>query len=139
MESSSESDSEVCSKCGVRSATNMICYGGTGESVGLCDNCLPQSDPVTSDFINEMKAAKCGFCGGSPCSGGTDSLANLTGGSSLNRWMCFSCAPEYYATMQLELAKVPDESAAEDQLVEMKNALKRVEAHMRQYVRRRDN
>jgi len=108
-------------------------------SAELCDECLSREDPISAAFTAEAKSAKCHYCGGSPCGGGPDTISQITGGPSENRWLCMSCSPEYYSFMQSALSKVSDGLAQHDQIERLKQIAIEADAHMRAFVRRRDN
>jgi len=96
-------------------------------------------DPGLEAFSNQAKNAKCEYCGGAPCGGGPDTLAQLTGEGMKNRWMCMSCAPEYYSFIQSEFAKIPEGLTSPEQIAEMRKVSENTDTHMRDFVRRRDN
>jgi protein-arginine kinase activator protein McsA len=139
MKPSPESDQAICSSCGKRPATNYICYGGTGKSEELCDDCINTEDPTSAVFTSEAKSAKCVYCGGIPCCGGTDTLSQITGGQFRNRWMCMSCSPEYYAFMQGAFSGIAEGLTQEEQIKLLTEVGAKTEAHMIAFVRRRDN
>jgi len=139
METAPPSDQTPCSCCGKRPATHFICYGGTGKSAALCDECVISEDSFAAALMAEAKNAKCVYCGGSPCSGGFDTLAQLTGATTRHRWLCMSCSPEYYAFMQAAFGGISDGLTSSAQLEELRKLGVATDEHMRDFVRRRDN
>lgn len=130
----------LCHKCGVRAATNFICNGTKGESSALCDECLQAVEPSQASFAAQVKAARCRYCGGYPCSGGTDPLQLASGGPQEFRWMCMSCAMEYYQHVQKAFSGIAGmHLTAVKQVERMKETREDAEAHMREFVRMRDN
>jgi hypothetical protein len=139
MKPSPESDQPICNSCSKRPATNYICYGGTGKSAELCDDCINTEDPTSAAFTSEAKSAKCVYCGGFPCCGGTDSLSQITGRPPTNRWMCMSCSAEYYSFMQGAVSGIGAGLTQEEQINLLKEVGTKIEAHMIAFVSRRDN
>jgi hypothetical protein len=138
----STSDQAVCSKCGTRIATTHIFYGGTGKSVVVCDECIATEHPMIAAISQEAKNAKCRYCGGSPCSGGMDTIAQVTKRPPANQWMCVSCSTEYSSLMERELHRASKDLGAAEQLEQIEQLKKigqEVEAHMRAFVVQRDN
>ncbi|WP_411846322.1 hypothetical protein AAFN60_01290 [Roseibacillus persicicus] len=139
MSSDSALPGNFCSQCGKSPAGNHVCFGGTGESVVMCDDCLARQSSSIADFFKVAKNAECDFCGGSPCTGGPEFLTPSAEGNVANRWLCGSCAPEYYTFLQTKMADLVEVSNYEKQLEEMKRIAGEAEVHMKQFVRRRDN
>ena len=136
----SKDEPTLCHKCGVREATNFVCHAGMGKSVAWCDECLEAEDPKQAGFAAVVKAARCRYCGGYPCSGGTDPFSFSGMGMQEQRWMCMSCAMEYYPLAQKALSRIAgDHLTAVEQVERMKAALNEVEEQMHEFVRVRDN
>lgn len=130
----------LCSKCGTRAATNFISNGSTGASAAWCDECLQADDSASASFAEEVKAARCRYCNGYPCSGGTDIFPLATGGPHDRHWMCMSCAMEYYSSVQAAFSGISGlHLTAVQQLEYLREAQVDVERHMREFVRTRDN
>lgn len=136
-------EKNLCSKCLARPATNHICFGGSGQAVDLCDECL-RTDKATevmyaASFIDEAKSATCCYCGGFPCGGGTDTLSQITGGPPQNRWMCMPCSAEYHSSTQRAFESVPGNLTTEEQIARIKEIGADIDSHMAAFVARRDN
>ena len=134
----SEDEQSYCTKCGFSPATNHICCGGTGKSAQYCDSCFPTEDPLTAKLIAEARNSTCEYCGGSPCSGGPNSLSQMLG-TSKNQWMCMPCSMEYQPFLLKKLENVTDNLSQSEQLDLLKKLYEEVDAHMRFFVRQRDN
>ncbi len=88
----------------------------------------------------ELKAARCRYCGGYPCSGGTDIFSITSGSMTESLWMCMSCAIEYHEHVQKALSGLTGTHlTAVKQMELMKDVRKDVDQHMRQFVSVRDN
>lgn len=136
----SGNDQSLCAKCGTRVATNFVCNGSKGKSVAWCDECLEAEDPSHASFAAEVKAARCRYCGGYPCSGGTDIFPQTTAGPAEFRWMCMSCAVEYYEHVQKAFSGIAGmHLTAVKQVERMKETRDDAEEHMKEFVRMRDN
>ena len=136
-------ETRLCVKCGIRPATNHICYGGTGRTDDVCDECLLVDDsPVakfTAALTDEAKNARCCYCGGFPCGGGPDTISQITGGPTQNRWMCMSCSAEYCSFTQRALESITSVLNHADQIARIKEIGADADSHMRAFVARRDN
>ena len=136
-------ESNLCGKCGARPGTNHICYGGTGDAVNLCDECLQSDKSIAGIFVarlaDEAKSARCCYCGGSPCGGGTDTISQITGGPSQNHWMCMSCSTEYYSYTQSALESISRDLTPEQQFARIKKVGADADVHMTAFLKRRDN
>ena len=136
-------DRTLCGKCGARPATNHICFGGTVTTLDLCDDCLRADDSFAGKFaaslVDEAKSARCRYCGGFPCSGGSDSLSQITGASVQKRWMCMSCSAEYLSRLQSALGSMPGNLTADEQIARIKEIGLDIDSHMAAYVALRDN
>lgn len=132
-------DPTLCSRCGIRAGTHYICFGGTGKSLDLCDECLPLESPSTAGFIEEARNARCEYCGGSPCGGGTDTFGSIFGSPRKNRWRCISCLTEYSAWILKAFEGLSKDLSAPMQMEEIKRINEEVDAHMKAFVCQRDN
>ncbi|RYD31954.1 MAG: hypothetical protein EOP87_13720 [Verrucomicrobiaceae bacterium] len=129
-----------CVKCATRMATNFIHDAGTGTSTAWCDECLLEDDAASASFAEQVKAARCRYCGGYPCSGGTN-IFPLSGGAVPEyRWMCLSCAMEYHTRVRAAFSGMTGHRlTAVQQVALLREAEVTVERHMREFVRMRDN
>ena len=129
----------LCSRCSIRPATNHVCFGGSGKSLDLCDECLPLESPSTAGFIGEARNARCEYCGGSPCCGGTDLFDLSLGPPAKIRWKCLSCSSEFNTFVLAAISKISRDLPHEIQAAEIRSISEEVELHMKAFVRQRDN
>jgi hypothetical protein len=139
MRPTSPSEQPACSCCGKRPATHFIYDGSASKTAAICEECVTTQDTLATSLMAEAKSAKCVYCGGSPCSGGIDTIAQLTGGTTYYRWLCLSCSPEYYAFMQAAFGGISEGLPHTAQLEEMCKIGVAIDQHMRSFVRSRDN
>ncbi|RYD46891.1 MAG: hypothetical protein EOP85_06530 [Verrucomicrobiaceae bacterium] len=150
-------DAIACGQCRAELATWHLHHGATGVSHDLCDACHQELFP----HEESIRTVRCRYCGGPPFSGSTDTLAMITGGPPEMRWMCAPCSAEYLATHhaactellggpmrgkkngpdQADFSKGPSSStlSPSEQVEQLRSIHDRVERHMRDYVRMRDN
>lgn len=128
----------VCDVCGTRRATHYICYGGTGQSSHLCEECFQTSAPpdvLQSDAA--VRAAHCQYCGHSAGTGGTDILAFISGVQQ-TKFMCLSCSQEFHRFIQQEVQLALEYGANSLPQVEQRAAFaklrEKADAHMIQWV-----
>jgi hypothetical protein len=129
----------VCEVCIERRATHHICYGGTGKSSDLCDECFQASAPP--DILQSaatVRDAHCQYCGGQPCLGGTDMFALITGVQKL-KYMCMPCSMEYHRFLQQQLSPDSSDLSQHEQSAVIRKLLDPVDAHMKQWVSERDS
>lgn len=138
MDPNSASGETMCDSCGVRPAVNFISNGSTGEPSDLCDQCVAVEAPAAAALTKEARSAKCEYCGGWPCGGGLDFLARLKGETAKIRWKCMSCMLEFNAFCSDEFERISKGLTDVEQLAEMKKVSAAVDAHMREFVKRRD-
>jgi hypothetical protein len=126
----------VCEVCHERRATHHICYGGTGKSSDLCDECFRASAPP--DVIQSAAAARdahCQYCGGESCTGGPDMFAMMTGVLKA-KYMCVPCSMEYHQFLQQQLSSAESGFSRLEQLAVIRKLLDEVDAHMKQWIQR---
>ena len=130
----------VCEVCGERLATRLICYGGTGKSSRLCDECFKLSaPPEIRESASAVRDAHCQYCGGQPCAGGTDMSALITSVQK-SKYMCMPCSMEYHRFLQQQLS--PDGSGLSSQKEQpgvIQKLLDEADAHMKQWISERDS
>ena len=100
---------------------------------------MAREDSSASTWLEEAKSAKCEYCGGSPCGGGTDSLGQITGEPLRFRWMCYSCTLEHHSHCLAEMNKIPEGLPNEEQVKALKEIARQTMAHMRRFVAMRGN
>jgi protein-arginine kinase activator protein McsA len=130
----------LCQKCQQREATchTTAVSGDVAQRSDLCEACFNES---ASSEIREMtkatRDAHCQYCGGSPCCGGTDTLAMILGIHQMN-FMCMSCAMEHNRFIRAQSEHCSQDSSQEEQMATIKNIMDTVDAHMKQWVSERD-
>ena len=133
----------LCEVCGERRATHYICYGGTGKSSNLCDECFTATAP--QDMLQSAEAAReahCQYCGGQPCAGGTDFLAQALG-IQQSRYMCMSCTQEFHRFTQQELQQGLQQGShhlsQQEQVAAIARLSEKADRHMMEWVSKRDS
>lgn len=96
-------------------------------------------DPVAAGFAEEARSARCDYCGGHPCCGGTGFLFLGTGAAPKTKWMCMSCGPEYYDFVQSAVSTIAEEMTGDEQIKRLKEIESNTDAHMAAFVSCRDN
>lgn len=102
----------------------------------LCQECYEASSPDARGFASAQRDARCEYCGGQPCAGGTDFLAMVTGIQKL-KFMCMPCSMEHNRYIQEHLQ--PDASALTqgEQLALLRKLNEDADLHMKQWVSQR--
>src|SRR5437762_2835107 len=85
------------------------------------------------EFAAAQRGARCEYCGGQPCAGGTDFLALVTGVQKL-KFMCMPCSMEHNRYIQQQLR--PDASALsqQEQLEILGKLGREADDHMKRWV-----
>src|SRR5208283_1780125 len=95
----------LCENCHQRETTCHVSTieGGIVKSKDLCIECHEASSPEAGEFLAAQRNARCEYCGGQPCAGGTDVLALVTGVQKL-KFMCMPCSMEHnqYIRQQMQ-------------------------------------
>lgn len=134
-----ESNLGLCEKCGTQPATIHLCDGSAGTSRGLCEECMAREDSSASTWLEEARSAKCEYCGGSPCGGGTDTLGLITGEPQRFQWMCAPCSLEHHSRCLAEMNKIPKSLPNDQQIEALKQIAEQTKSHMRRFVAMRGN
>src|SRR5438034_622836 len=85
----------LCESCHQREATCHVTaiLGDVIQKRDLCPECFEASSPNATGFASAQRDARCEYCGGQPCAGGTDFLAMVTGVQKL-KFICMPCSVE---------------------------------------------
>ena len=129
----------VCDECHVRPATchSIIVIGDETWFRDLCHECFEAlATPEERKFDAARRDARCQYCGGQPCSGGSDFIA-LSAGVQGTRFMCHSCSQEFYRYVRQELAKFSENLPQQEQLEAVRMVSEKAERHMRHWVEER--
>ena len=130
----------LCQNCHEREATNFLTDGT--KSRHLCQECFEAESPELKAFAAEMRTARCQYCGGQPCSGGTDILALITSGMTgvqKMKYMCGPCRREYDRSLQQQLLQHGETAgrSQEEQLAIIQTLRDEVDKHMQEWVTER--
>jgi len=128
-------DQKLCERCRERPATFHVCYGHTGESKHLCEQCYRESaspgELASSDNIRDIvRNGKCRFCG-QPAVGGSGGSLGAFIGAEHFLW-CERCRRDL-----VEFAQRP-ENAIPEFPFDDEAAQKRVSQQMAERERRQD-
>jgi hypothetical protein len=130
---------EVCEVCHERRATHFVCYGGTGKSSHLCDECFETSaSSEVRQFAIATREAHCQYCGRQPCAGGTDFLALMSGVQQM-KFMCMPCSMEHNRYIQEQLRQDASGLSQQEQLAALRALDIAADEHMKQWVSERDS
>ena len=108
---------------------------GVVTSRDLCIECHEASSPEAREFSAAQGNARCQYCGGQPCAGGTDFLALVTGIQKL-KFMCMPCSMEHNRFVQGQLQEDSGLSQQE-QLALLRKIDRDADEHMRQWISER--
>lgn len=138
-------DQKLCERCHKRLATFHICYGHTGESKHLCEQCYRESaspeELASSDHFRDIvRNGKCKFCGQPAVGGSGGSLEALIGREPF-LW-CEPCRRDLVEFWQRRENAMPewpfDDKAAQERVSkQMADRERRQEEFMRQRVSER--
>src|ERR1041385_4081240 len=95
---------DLCEVCRERPGINFVCYGSTGKSIHFCDECFKASATAEGgQWVAAVREAHCEYCGGQPCTGGTD-MFELVTGLQKSKYMCLPCSMEYHRYLEQQLS-----------------------------------
>lgn len=125
----------LCDSCHKNEATCHVCtiVNGVSQSRDLCIECHEASSPQARAFSETARNARCQYCGGQPCAGGTDLFAMITGSQKL-KFMCVPCSREHNRFVQGRLEHCPPEFGQQDQLAYLRKLDKEADEHMKRWV-----
>ena len=128
----------LCDNCHQREATCHVCAieGGVMTSRDLCIECHEASSPEAGEFAAAQREARCEYCAGQPCAGGTDFLAMVTGTQKL-KFMCMPCSMEHNRYVQQQLQQHTPGLSQQEQLVLLRKLDQEADKHMRKWVSER--
>ena len=128
----------LCEKCHKNEASCHVCtvIGEVSQSRDLCSECYETSPPKARKVSAAQRDARCEYCGGQPCAGGTDFLAIATGIQRL-KFMCMPCLSEYNRYVQQQLQQDASSLSQQEQLDLLRQLDRRTDEHMRQWVSER--
>jgi DNA-directed RNA polymerase subunit RPC12/RpoP len=106
---------------------------GVSQSRDLCSECHQASSPEARDFAAAQREARCEYCGGQPCCGGTDTFAMMTGVQKL-KFMCMPCSREHNRYTQQQLQRDASGLSQHEQLAFIRTVNDEADQHMKQWV-----
>ena len=130
----------LCDSCHQRPATCHIVsiVDDVQQTRDLCEECWEASSPEAKELASAQREARCEYCGGQPCAGGTDFLALGTGMQRM-KFMCMPCTLECQRFTEEELPRVPGGLSPPEQLTSIRMLRDKVDEHMKQWVSGRDS
>jgi hypothetical protein len=128
----------LCERCKKKEASCHVCtvVDGVSQSRDLCIECHEASSPEAREFSAAQRDARCEYCGGQPCAGGTDLLAMVTGVQKL-KFMCMPCSMEHDLYIQQQLHPEASGLSQLEQLAMLRRLDREADAHMKQWVSER--
>jgi protein-arginine kinase activator protein McsA len=116
----------LCQNCHEREATCHVAAfaDGISQSRDLCNECFEAEFPENM----EVRTARCQYCDGQPCAGGTDFLALVTGVQE-TKYMCMPCSIEHNRYVQ--------QKSQQEQLAMLRTLNIEADEHMKQWVSER--
>jgi protein-arginine kinase activator protein McsA len=131
----------LCDKCHERDATchTTTIVDGVARTTDLCDRCFDATaSPDVRELTENTRTARCQYCGGSPCSGGTDFYSLISGVKQM-RFMCVPCTQEYHRYTQQALQRARSGLSQQEQLVAIQTLCEEADQHMKRWVSERDS
>ena len=130
----------LCENCHQREATCHVCVivGDVMKSRDLCIECHEASSPEAREFSAAQRDARCEYCGGEPCAGGTEFLALVTGVQKL-KFMCMPCSMEHNGYVQQQLQQDASGQSQQGQLALIRKLDRETDEHMKRWVSERDS
>jgi protein-arginine kinase activator protein McsA len=128
----------LCENCHKNEAICHITmiFGDAMKSRNLCNECHDASSTEAREFSAALRDARCEYCGGQPCAGGTDFLAMVTGVQKL-KFMCMPCSMEHNRYVQEQLQRDASELPQQEQLDLLRKLDDEADEHMKKWVSER--
>ena len=125
----------ICESCHKAEATCFVhtIADGLSQSRNLCSECHEGGSSEARDFSAALREARCQYCGGQPCTGGTDTFAMMLGEQKL-KFMCMPCWMEHNRYIQQQLQRDASELSQHEQLSLIRKINGDADAHMKQWV-----
>jgi protein-arginine kinase activator protein McsA len=125
----------LCEICRQREATCHVSAieGDVVISKNLCVKCHEASSPEAGNFLAAQRNARCEYCGGQPCAGGTDMLALVTGVQKL-KFMCLPCSREHNRYTQQQMQQAASGLSQQEQLAFLRKLDDQANEHMKKWV-----
>lgn len=125
----------LCNSCQQRQATCHITeiVDGVEQARDLCSECWEASSPIAEELVEAQRNARCEYCGGQPCAGGTDFLAILTGVQK-QKWMCMPCSTEHDRFVQERMQHADSGWSQQRQIAWFRELDEKADKHMKLWV-----
>ena len=125
----------LCESCHKAEATCHVCtiVDGISQSRDLCSECHEASSPEARDLSAAQREARCEYCGGQPCAGGTDIFAMMAGEQKF-KFMCMPCSMEHNRYIQQQLQRDASRLSRHEQLELIRKVNDEADTHMKQWV-----
>lgn len=128
----------LCEICQKNEATGHVCtiVDSVAQSRNLCIVCHEANSPEAQAFSTAQCNARCAYCDGQPCAGGTDIFAMMMGIQKL-KFMCMPCSMEHNRYVQHQLQQDTSELSQHEQLALLRKFDRAADEHMKQWVQRK--
>jgi protein-arginine kinase activator protein McsA len=125
----------LCESCHKAEATCHVStiVDGISRSNDLCSECYEVSSPEAKKFATAQREARCEYCVGQPCAGGTDTFALMMGIQKL-KFMCMPCFMEHNRYIQRKLRSDASGLSQEEQLALIQKINGDADIYMKQWV-----
>lgn len=127
-----------CENCHQREATCHVTTikDGVLTSRHFCIECHEATSPEAREFSAAQRNARCDYCGGQPCAGGTDFLKLVTGIQKL-KFMCTPCSIEHNRFVQEQLQEDGSGLSQQEQLALLRKSDRDADEHLRLWISER--
>lgn len=124
---------KICDSCHRHPATvhSFIVQDGESKAVDLCSTCA-QAAAFPGDSASARHDSRCDYCGGQPCSGGTDLLA-MAMGLQESKFMCMACSMEFLQYVRGEMRRFPQGLPHSSKIEAIRSLRERADRHMREW------
>jgi len=126
----------LCSSCQKREASShFISIGGVKKAANLCEACF---ELATRALGATDRNARCDYCGGQHCSGGTDFLA-LIAGIKKTQHLCVPCSTEYNRFIQEHMLNEDPNLSPQEQIADLRKLKDTVDVHMKEWASKKSS
>jgi len=105
---------------------------GASQYRNLCSECHEAESPDAREFAAAQREARCEYCGGQPCAGGTDIFAMITGVQKF-KFMCMPCSMEHNRYIQQRLQRDYSGLSQREQSALIRTVNDEADKHMKQW------
>ena len=122
---------ESCQKNEATFSTHLVKDGVT-QSRNLCKHCHGAESLGGKEFEAAQRDARCEYCGGQPCVGGTDIFAMIMGVQKL-KFLCVPCLMEHNRFIQEQLKQAAAGLSNQEQIALISTVNANADKHMKQW------